>query len=94
VESLNNCVVLLNVYNSDEYLEQVLKSIYWFPRLIVIIDGAYSRKMPSHHSTDGTQKIVETFPDPDKKIVYKRTWSTSQREQRSKVSSISKKGIG
>ena len=51
---------------------------------IVIIDGAYSRKMPSHYSTDKTQEIVETFPDPDKKIIYKRTWSTSQRQQRSK----------
>jgi len=40
--------------------------------------------MPSHYSTDKTQEIVETFPDPDKKIIYKRTWSTSQREQRGK----------
>jgi len=92
VEGLNNCIVLLNVYNSEEYLEQVLKSIYSFPRLIVIIDGAYSKKMPSHHSTDGTQKIVETFPDPDKKIVYKRTWSTSQRQQRSKGLKYLKEG--
>lgn len=81
---LENCIVLTNVYNSEEYLWYVLKTIYEFPRQIVIIDGAYSRKMPSHYSTDKTQEIVETFPDPDKKIIYKRTWSTSQRQQRSK----------
>lgn len=81
---MNNCIILLNVYNSEEYLEYVLKSIYQFPRQIVVIDGAYSRKMSSHYSTDKTREIIETFPDPDKKIIYKRTWSTSQREQRSK----------
>lgn len=92
MKGLENCVVLLNVYNSEEYLEQVLKSIYWFPRLIVVIDGAYSKKMPSKYSTDQTNKIIESFPDPDKKIIYKRTWSTSQREQRSKGLKYLKEG--
>ncbi len=81
---IDNVVVLLNCYNSKEYLWYVLKSIYDFPRLIVIIDGAYSAKMPSHYSTDGTQKIVKEFPDPDKKIIYERTWAPTQKEQRSK----------
>jgi len=84
MEEMKNCVVLLNVYNSEEYLEYVLKSIYWFPRLIVVIDGAYSEKMPSHYSTDKTREIIESFPDPDKKIIYKRTWSKTQTEQRGK----------
>jgi len=92
MKGLENCVVLLNVYNSEEYLKQALQSIYWFPRLIVIIDGAYSRKMASHYSTDGTQEIIENFPDPDKKIIYKRTWSTSQRQQRSKGLEYLKEG--
>ncbi|GAJ10201.1 unnamed protein product, partial [marine sediment metagenome] len=81
---LQNCIALINCYNSEEYLWYVLKSIYDFPRLIVIIDGAYSAKMPSHYSTDNTQKIVKGFPDPEKKIIYERTWSPTQKEQRSK----------
>ena len=81
---MDNVMALVNVYNSDEYLEYVLKSIYDFPAKIVIIDGAFDKKMPSKYSTDGTRKIVETFPDPDGKIIYERTSSETQNEQRSK----------
>lgn len=81
---MNNIMVLMNVFNSEEYLWYALKSIYNFPPKIVIIDGAFSEKMPSKYSTDGTRKIIESFPDPDKKIIYERTWSKTQKEQRSK----------
>jgi len=85
---LQNCITLTNTLNGDEYLAYTLKSIYDFPRLIVVIDGTYSdqiaKETGSPYSTDNTQKIVEEFPDPEKKIIYERVSSSTQKEQRSR----------
>lgn len=75
----------INVYNSDLYLLQVLKSIYDYVDRIIVIDGAFLESMPEKHSTDKTSQIVEGFDDKDKKIVYIKTHSKSQIEQRNKV---------
>lgn len=76
---------LTNTYNSEEYLWYLLKSIYDFSDRLVTIDGAFNHKMPSPISTDQTDVIVRSFPDPKKKIVYRRESANSQIEQRSKV---------
>lgn len=77
--------VQMNVYNAEDYLAYSLGSIYKFADRIVIIDGAFNKKMPSLFSTDRTEKIVKDFPDEDGKIVYLRTSSKNQVEQRNKV---------
>lgn len=76
---------LTNVYNSEEYLEYTLKSIYNWMDQMVIIDGRFNKKMPTELSTDNTDKIVTSFPDPDKKIIYLREPATKQTRQRDKV---------
>jgi len=76
---------LTNTYNSEEYLQYVLKSIYDFSDLLVIIDGAFNKKMPSELSTDKTDRIVKSFPNPKKKIRYERGAARNQLEQRGKV---------
>ena len=48
--------------------------------------------MPSKYSTDGTRKIIESFPDPDGKIIYERAFSETQNEQRSKGLKYLKEG--
>jgi hypothetical protein len=78
-------VAQLNVYNSELYLWQVLKSIYGFADRIVIIDGSFKKTIRPEYSTDKTSQIVEGFDDKDNKIVYIKTFSESQNEQRSKV---------
>lgn len=75
----------VNVYNSELYLLYVLASIYNHVDRIVCIDGAFLDSMPSKYSTDNTEKIVRDFNDPDNKIVYFKTHSNSQIEQRNKV---------
>jgi len=81
---------LINTYNSEEYLWYVLTSIYPFVERLVIIDGAFNKKMPTPLSTDKTDEIVRSFPDPEKKIIYIRGAAKSQIEQRSKVFKFTK----
>ena len=76
---------LTNTYNSEEYLWYVLKSIYGFSDQLVLIDGAFNAKMPSFLSTDRTDKVVKSFPDPQRKIRYERGPAKTQLEQRGKV---------
>lgn len=76
---------LTNTYNSEEYLWYVLRSIYDFSDQLVIIDGAFNAKMPSLLSTDRTDKVVKSFPDPQRKIRYERGPARTQLEQRGKV---------
>ena len=78
-------VAQINCYNSDLYLLQVLKSIYDHMDRIVIIDGAFTSTIPTRYSTDNTANIVKGFNDVDKKIVYIKTYSSSQNEQRDKI---------
>lgn len=77
--------VQMNVYNAENYLSYSLGSIYKFADRIVIIDGAFNEKMPSQFSTDRTEAIVRDFHDVQGKIVYVKTSSKNQVEQRNKI---------
>lgn len=77
--------VQMNVYNAEDYLAYSLGGIYKFADRVVIIDGAFNEKMPSCFSTDQTEGIVRDFHDVQKKIIYVKTSSKSQVEQRNKV---------
>lgn len=58
------------VFNGEMFLKQVLEQIYPFAHQIVISEGtvAYWRDKGFTTSTDGTNKILQEFPDPDGKI--------------------------
>jgi len=77
--------VLLNTYNSEEYVWYVLKSIYDFVERIVVIDGAFKKTMPSKYSTDRTKQIILGFDDPKLKIIFLSAHSESQLIQRGLV---------
>ena len=80
-----NILAQICVYNSEEYIWYVLKSIYDHVDRIVVIDGAFRDAMPSKYSTDRTSSIVQGFEDPAKKIIYLKSHSSSQNDQRNKI---------
>lgn len=58
------------VLNSDFLLRQVLESIYPYAHKICIAEGPVEwwQKQGVMHSTDDTNTILRTFPDPDNKL--------------------------
>jgi len=58
------------VFNSDFVLKQCLESIYPFAYQILIVEGPvnYWQQQGYTTSADNTNKILHTFPDPEKKI--------------------------
>lgn len=58
------------VFESDFVLEECLKQVYPIAHQIVIAEGpvTYWQKQGRTTSTDNTNDILHSFPDPDKKI--------------------------
>ncbi len=60
------------VFNGEEFLKQVLDSIYEDAYEIVIVEGADKNGMfaanPDGSSTDNTVCIIRNYPDPENKI--------------------------
>lgn len=59
------------VFNGDYVLKENLESIYPFANKIIITEGPvdYYKKNGFTTSTDNTLNIINSFPDPDKKII-------------------------
>ena len=74
------------VLNEETYVEYTLKSIYDFFEQILIVEGATRSALnasPDGLSTDRTAEIIQDFPDPEKKIVFRQVgWVPSKRELR------------
>jgi hypothetical protein len=60
------------VFNGDYVLKENLESIYPFANRIIIIEGPvqYFQKLGYGASSDNTEKIIKSFPDPDNKIIF------------------------
>jgi glycosyltransferase involved in cell wall biosynthesis len=58
------------VLNGDQVLEETLASVYPYAHQILIAEGpvAYWRQQGYTTSTDGTNEILDSFPDPENKI--------------------------
>lgn len=57
------------VFNSDDYLQQSLESIYPYVDGIDIVEGAIKNRFnEGRSSSDDTLHIIKSFPDPDNKI--------------------------
>jgi len=73
--------VFYKVFNEADFLQESLTTIYPFADKIVVMEYCLesmrkiilpSRVTESGLSVDGTTEIIENFPDPDKKIEYKK----------------------
>jgi hypothetical protein len=62
------------VFNGDYVLRENLEAIYPFANRIVITEGpvAHYQRMGFTGSTDGTLATIQSFPDPERKIVLIR----------------------
>jgi len=81
-------VALVNCYNSEEYIEYCIKSIYPYVEQIIIIDGAFNDKIQPTISNDKTEEIIKRIMDkeyPGGKITYVREGGNNEVEQRNKV---------
>jgi len=58
------------VLNGDQVLEETLSSVYPYAHQILIAEGpvGYWQQQGHTTSTDGTNEILDNFPDPDNKI--------------------------
>lgn len=58
------------VFNGNYVLKQCLESIYPFANQIMIAEGPvnYWQKQGFKTSTDGTNEVIDNFPDPEHKI--------------------------
>lgn len=58
------------VLNGDQVLEETLSSVYPYAHQILIAEGpvSYWQQQGYTTSTDGTNEILDSFPDPDNKI--------------------------
>jgi len=58
------------VLNGDQVLKETLASVYPYAHQILIAEGpvSYWQEQGYTTSTDGTNEILEAFPDPDNKI--------------------------
>lgn len=71
------------IFNSDFVLKQVLESIYPHVSQILISEGCVGYWVQKGFTTslDNTNKIIENFPDPDKKITIVHGTYTEKTEQ-------------
>jgi len=79
---------LINCYNSEEYIEYCLKSIYPYVEQIIIIDGAFNTRIKPPVSNDGTEEIIKIIKDkefPGSKIIYIHEGGNNEVEQRNKA---------
>lgn len=74
--------VSMIVFNSDYVLDAALESVYQYASQIVITEGPvqYYADRGFTTSTDDTVEIIESFPDPDKKIKLIRGQWTDKRQ--------------
>lgn len=65
-----NLAVGMIIFNGNYVLEECLKSIYPYASQILISEGPvkYWQEQGYTTSTDGTNDILDNFPDPDNKI--------------------------
>ena len=58
------------VFNGDQVLEEAIASVYPYAHQILIAEGpvGYWQSQGYVTSMDGTNEILDNFPDPDKKI--------------------------
>ena len=71
------------VLNGDQVLEETLSSVYPYAHQILIAEGPvrYWQQQGYETSTDGTNKILENFPDPDNKIKIVHSQYSEKDEQ-------------
>lgn len=71
------------VFNGDEVLEECLTQIYPFMSQILISEGcvSYFAEKGFASSTDRTNEIIHSFPDPENKIKIKHGTYHEKREQ-------------
>lgn len=71
------------VFNSDVVLKQVLESIYDFASQIVVAEGPVKWWQGQGYttSTDDTNRILDTFPDPQKKLTVVHRQYANKTEQ-------------
>jgi hypothetical protein len=71
------------VFNGDFVLRQCLESVYPFAYQILIAEGpvAYWQRQGFTTSTDSTNEILQSFPDPEKKISIVHGAYTEKDEQ-------------
>jgi glycosyltransferase involved in cell wall biosynthesis len=73
------------VFNGEEFLQEVLESIYEFAYEIIIVEGpdrnARSMAGPDGRSADGTLAILRNFPDPLKKLkIIHGSWASKDEQ--------------
>ena len=58
------------VLNGNYVLKELLDSIYPYANQILVAEGpvAYWQTQGVQTSTDGTNELLDNYPDPDKKI--------------------------
>lgn len=71
------------VLNGDQVLEETLASVYPYAHQILIAEGPvrYWQQQGYATSTDGTNQILENFPDPDNKIKIVHSQYSEKDEQ-------------
>jgi len=59
------------VFNGDYVIKEMIDCIYPYANQIIIVDGVveYWANQGFNGSVDDTIKIIESYPDPDKKII-------------------------
>ncbi len=73
------------VFNGEDFLQEVLESIYEFAYEIIIVEGpdrnALPMAGPDGRSTDGTLAILKNFPDPQKKLkIIHGVWQSKDQQ--------------
>jgi len=71
------------VLNGDQVLEETLSSVYPYAHQILIAEGpvGYWQQQGYTTSMDGTNEILENFPDPDNKIKIVHSQYSEKDEQ-------------
>lgn len=71
------------VFESDYVLKECLEQVYPFAEQILIAEGpvSYWQRMGKTTSEDETNHILNTFPDPDKKIIITHGQYSEKDEQ-------------
>jgi glycosyltransferase involved in cell wall biosynthesis len=62
----------LTLQDEDDFIENVLRSVYDVAYEIIIVEGAVGEAVFDRESRDKTIERIEAFPDPDSKITFIR----------------------